>query len=146
MSEALALIATVPETVEPAVGPVRLTVGAVVSLKTETVMAAEVVFSPAASGHGGQGVIPTGDLSCVPTERIGRSGVLAAQSLTIEEELHPHHSHIVRGGGTHRHCPRNRRAGWSGQTHRRDVLSPPVAPPRDAFMSDWISAADRARL
>ena len=47
--ETLELTVTLPETVEPPAGPVRLTVGAVVSLATETETAAEVAVLPAAS-------------------------------------------------------------------------------------------------
>ncbi len=49
LSEALAVTAMVPETVEPDEGDVMLTVGGEVSLKTVTVTALEVVVFPAAS-------------------------------------------------------------------------------------------------
>src|SRR5207253_1861605 len=49
LSDALALIVVVPETVAPPAGAVRLTVGGVVSLSTVTVIAAAVVVLPAAS-------------------------------------------------------------------------------------------------
>src|SRR5436309_3287960 len=49
LSAAVAVIVVVPETVAPFAGAVTLTVGGVVSLKTVTVIAAEVVAFPAAS-------------------------------------------------------------------------------------------------
>src|SRR2546422_543879 len=49
LSDALALIVVVPETVAPFAGAVRLTVGGVVSLSTVTVIAAAVAVLPAAS-------------------------------------------------------------------------------------------------
>src|SRR4029077_3642424 len=49
LSDALAVTVVVPETVAPPAGAVTLTVGPVVSLKTVTVTAADVVVLPAAS-------------------------------------------------------------------------------------------------
>src|SRR5436190_530479 len=49
LSEASAVTAMVPETVDPDAGDVMLTVGGVVSLKTVTVTALEVASFPAAS-------------------------------------------------------------------------------------------------
>src|SRR5437899_1048375 len=49
LSDAVAVIVVVPETVAPLAGAVTLTVGGVVSLKTVTVTAADVVVFPAAS-------------------------------------------------------------------------------------------------
>src|SRR5437660_1467507 len=49
LSDAVAVIVVVPETVAPLAGAVILTVGGVVSFETVTVIAAEVVVFPAAS-------------------------------------------------------------------------------------------------
>ena len=49
LSEAVAVRLTVPDTVAPAAGPVRLTVGAVVSVVDGDCTAVEVLLLPAAS-------------------------------------------------------------------------------------------------
>ena len=81
LSEAAAPRFTVPDTVAPAAGAVRLTVGAVVSLATVTLTADEVVVLPAASRARAVSVwVPLADRGGVPRHAVGRgAGVLGAQ-------------------------------------------------------------------
>src|SRR5207302_475625 len=49
------------------------------------------------AGAGRQCVTVAGRRGGILRDRVGGGGVLAAQGLAVEEELHPGHAHVVRG-------------------------------------------------
>ena len=125
LSEAVALRVTVPDSVAPLAGAVRLTVGATVSGVVTVTVTVEVRCCRRRRG------LVRSACGCrwrpwwCSTTRC-RAGLVssAPSGVAVHQELHPGHPDIVGGGGAQGHRARHGRAvGGSGEAHRgcRDV-------------------------